>query len=75
MKILSVREFKASFSRFLKDEEEILITSRGKLVGWFRPLKPQDIVQAKKKLALRLIGLGEGAKGRVSERHDEVIYE
>ncbi len=74
MEMVSVREFKASFSRFVQRGQEVLITSRGKPVGWFKPLKSRDVVQAKKALALRLVGLGEGSKGRTSERHDEVLY-
>jgi antitoxin (DNA-binding transcriptional repressor) of toxin-antitoxin stability system len=74
MRVLSVREFKASFNRFVRDGEEILILSRGKPVGWFKPLRGKDLRETKKKLGLALVGLGEGPRGRISERHDEVLY-
>lgn len=75
MKVLSVREFKASFSRFVQDGEEVLIVSRGKPVGWFKPLQGKALLETKKKLGLGLIGLGEDPRGRISERHDEILYE
>lgn len=76
MRVASVREFKASFSRFVRDSEEILILSRGRPVGVFKPIRNKDlVVEIKKQLGLSLVALGEGPRGRISEQHDEVLYE
>lgn len=75
MKILGIRQFKASLSELISNGEKILITSRGRPVGWFLPLTAKELKQVKKELGMRLVGLGEGAPDRISERHDEVLYE
>lgn len=74
MRVVSVRQFKALLSEFIRDGEELLITSRGRPVGWFKPLTPEELKRAKKELGLRLVGLGTGTPENISERHDEVLY-
>ncbi|MCI2431815.1 type II toxin-antitoxin system Phd/YefM family antitoxin [Candidatus Acetothermia bacterium] len=75
MKVLGVREFKASLGDLIQNGEAILITSRGRPVGWFKPLKSEDLKQVQKEFGLRLVGLGDGTRGKVSEHHDQVLYE
>jgi hypothetical protein len=39
MKVTPVREFKAHATQFLRSQEPLLITRRGKLVGFFLPVE------------------------------------
>jgi antitoxin (DNA-binding transcriptional repressor) of toxin-antitoxin stability system len=77
MKAVSVREFKASFNSIVKKKKEIIVTRRGKPIGIFRPIEDKDeiLIKERTEVGKKLIGLGDSVGGRVSEEHDDVIYE
>lgn len=75
MKVLDTRHFKASFSNITKEKEEVVITKRGKPVGIFQPITDRSLREKRISIAMKLISLGKGRKGRVSEEHDRVLYE
>lgn len=75
MKVLSVRDFKAHFGKIAKEKEDVLITQRGKPLGLYQPIEKANLKKKKIEIGRRLIALGEGGKDRISEEHDEVIYE
>lgn len=75
MKVLSTRDFKASFSSITKGKEEVVVTQRGKPLGIFQPITGKRLKEKRISIALKLISLGKGGKGKISERHDKVIYE
>jgi len=43
MKMASVREFRDQATKFLKDSEPIMVTRRGKIVGFFLPASGESI--------------------------------
>lgn len=75
MKVLSTRHFKTSFSSIAKEKEEVVVTQRGKPVGIFQPITEERLKEKRISIALRLISLGKGGKGKISEEHDRVLYE
>ncbi len=77
MKAVSVREFKANFNSIVKEKKEVVVTRRGIPIGIFRPIKGKDeiFIKERTKIGKKLIGLGKGTGGRVSQEHDKVIYE
>lgn len=75
MKVMSTRKFKANFSAISKKKEEVMVTQRGKPLGVFKPVTEEELKEKRISIALRLLSMGKGGKGRVSEQHDKVIYE
>ncbi len=43
MKMASVREFRDQATKFFKDSEPIMVTRRGKIVGFFLPASGESI--------------------------------
>ena len=74
IQVMTVAEFKAQFSRIVDRGTPVIIRRRKLPVGYWQPLKPEELQARAEDLLRGFVNLGASLKRDIARRHDAYLY-